>query len=1516
MTTGQQWTWPLIEGMTESMTGTLTPPTQHRYYPSVGVGPDPPQDSDDEPLDRLRHQRPKPWWWKCIGCRGHHGQTRREHSRIRGECKYPDVEVEAQWQCPACARVPPRERGNAEHTEQWGERRWATAPTRTGRERTGRHPREARIRRADDGSADVPPRDLNRGAASSSSAAPPRPPPPEPEERRDDPPLEGGDVVVVPPAGERALVPAPEARRAQPQVVDAAAGDSIRADWTSFDVNHSLRALRTGTEAQQRREVRKLHLRWWHATRVQMERILGAAGVPSDVIALVPGVIDTCRECRAWQKPGPDPTPSIELAERQNEQIEGDILFFREHMVWHMVDRADRWHASTAIPTKTTAALLEAISRCWIQVFGPFKILIVDGEAGLASAEAKEYFARQGIEVRTRAPQQHARIIERRGAILRHAMHCIEEQLRRDEVTCTFDELLAEATFAGNALVTYNGASPFNARFGSQPNMLPEVQAPLTPAGGRDLRRLREVALQKIVESTAVARITRSLRTATRPAGEALDYKPGELVDFYRPPKSKDTHAWHGPAVVKKSHPGRGLVVIRWENKDMSMRFADIRRFMDFGALVYHTGPCRRDAANEVLETLQAYMERLQDRHFVTLGYQRQGGEWHSTTESRNQPRVNLALDYALTNVLQLTDVYAVRLGRGVARFPTCEQATHSIIVWWATNPHDMFVHEYEGAPAVHTAELAGELWPKNMYLQILMSNERDDTPTFEDLAHPGHSTSSRGSEGGYDDGSRSSNDPIQGSRLSTISEGEERGSAWLTHDFVHVHECCNSDTADQVHILSEEELAPHIEELASTPHEPIMDERPDWNDPIAYWQESTTEIPMPEPTHHFMARDADPEGVFGIPEVDTEGNQYVELLCPGDCAKLVSDIPPEVGKCYRIRVYMVDVKRSVVERDIDLLSPSDYQQYRSEVITSTSEELGTWIKHECFVRRSRKLARNILDVRWVGKWKKVPSKTQANLHTRIIRMRLTLRGFKDRDANDIETYAGTSSRTSQRLVTSEAVCQGWKLTTIDVKKAFLKGISYAELARTTGAPLREVCFELSPEVVTLLRQFPGYKDFDPRTEVLAMTKPGTGCKDAPKCFAIKLAQATNGVFRAKPSLVDDQLLVRHVPIGRLDFIATKHVDDIKIACSELVRAEFITALEQVFGKNELEITYTDFTNCGLRHIWSTEGYSIDQTEYLKALKPIIDPQITGLAADTLAPEQIAKQFLSLLMAVAYTLQTRVDLCVYVNALQRHAQTPTILHVRRLNAIVRWAQRNPLSLMYRRMTPDGHLTIYSDAGFRKEEKEGETTGRAVRGANYVRSGKGPSGKGVVHLLHWDCSAIKTVTRSTFTSELQAAIMATETGVLLATTLHEITQGALTPTQGMTLRDTGKLCIKIALCIDAMSVWSALSMERVKAPAEKSMLLHLLWIKEQLITGTLDSLIWMDTRIMLADGHTKGSIDRSDLRNLAMGAIPPAGPDMVKKFTTRRAGAAAPRGLATEAPTLPPPDTPAPATFEH
>ena len=56
---------------------------------------------------------------------------------------------------------------------------------------------------------------------------------------------------------------------------------------------------------------------------------------------------------------------------------------------------------------------------------------------------------RYGAKIRAHAPGQHARMIERRGAILRHSLHTAEEQFAREGIEVAMEYLLADSVFSG-----------------------------------------------------------------------------------------------------------------------------------------------------------------------------------------------------------------------------------------------------------------------------------------------------------------------------------------------------------------------------------------------------------------------------------------------------------------------------------------------------------------------------------------------------------------------------------------------------------------------------------------------------------------------------------------------------------------------------------------------------------------------------------------------------------------------------------------------------------------------------------------------------------------------------------------------------------------------------------------------------------------------------------------------------------------------------------------------------------
>ena len=191
------------------------------------------------------------------------------------------------------------------------------------------------------------------------------------------------------------------------------------------------------------------------------------------------------------------------------------------------------------------------------------------------------------------------------------------------------------------------------------------------------------------------------------------------------------------------------------------------------------------------------------------------------------------------------------------------------------------------------------------------------------------------------------------------------------------------------------------------------------------------------------------------------------------------------------------------------------------------------------------------------------------------------------------------------------------------------------------------------------------------------------------------------------------------------------------------------------------------------------------------------------------------------------------------------------------------------------MRCDRKLESDSDAAFRREgteEAEGGFSGRAVKGAVFVRWGTTRNGEKRVHLLDWLQGQLKQVSRATFTSETLACINAVDQMIVLAILLHQLSNGAITLDEARRLTDGKGNHFETGINIDAMSVLTALEAVNLRQPSEKSFLAHLAWLQDKIKTGTITWLRWVDTRDMYADGLTKGSVRRDRLRELATGRM--------------------------------------------
>ena len=120
----------------------------------------------------------------------------------------------------------------------------------------------------------------------------------------------------------------------------------------------SIRLLRTDRESAIRLVLRKLHIRWWHASELTMKRFLDKVGVSQLALDNISNIVQSCPVCREWAKPGPANVGTTSAPDKFNQQVECDLLEFNHlddkehHRVLHLVDRCTRWQATTEVPNK------------------------------------------------------------------------------------------------------------------------------------------------------------------------------------------------------------------------------------------------------------------------------------------------------------------------------------------------------------------------------------------------------------------------------------------------------------------------------------------------------------------------------------------------------------------------------------------------------------------------------------------------------------------------------------------------------------------------------------------------------------------------------------------------------------------------------------------------------------------------------------------------------------------------------------------------------------------------------------------------------------------------------------------------------------------------------------------------------------------------------------------------------------------------------------------------------------
>ena len=269
--------------------------------------------------------------------------------------------------------------------------------------------------------------------------------------------------------------------------------------------------------------------------------------------------------------------------------------------------------------------------------------------------------------------------------------------------------------------------------------------------------------------------------------------------------------------------------------------------------------------------------------------------------------------------------------------------------------------------------------------------------------------------------------------------------------------------------------------------------------------------------------------------------------------------------------------------------------------------------------------------------------------------------------------------------------------------------------------------------------------------------------------------------------------------------------------------------------------------------------YVLDQNDYASAIKPVSLPELMKAKDEDSLDGLLMACFLTLLGAVAWLLQTRMEIAVYVSALQRKMQQPRAVELRRLNRVIRWVQRNPKGLTYQRLPEPRVLLAVGDSAFQAPSEEEMAAGKdplVMRGyilawahridKGSVDAGSSSSGPGdysggptqtaddkkvlsgvkvgkrkyLLQVLEFSAGKQNHVCRGVWSSELHNQCDMVEMGSIIAGFTMECCKG---PQTGEALKQAvteGSVPMRIEALTDSYSIFSYLAAAHLKLPAEK------------------------------------------------------------------------------------------------
>ena len=232
---------------------------------------------------------------------------------------------------------------------------------------------------------------------------------------------------------------------------------------------------------------------------------------------------------------------------------------------------------------------------------------------------------------------------------------------------------------------------------------------------GMQQQRVRTIAINAMMETTAIARLGRSLQTATRAGANepgGVTFNAGNLVDVWRRPPSKDVKGWKGPYPVVRVNAEAGQIIVKMAGQDRPSRIGDVRHtlFMQATWLLGHGLP------GQTAAVLLNFILEMQPGKIESFGMVNTSKGYEVTKATKQHPEVAIALHHVVQIHfgVDVSEIELIRLGRGVITCPLVMNSHRSCTIWWIMVDPENTVQIFDSDSSKTAMKSVTDDWQQN----------------------------------------------------------------------------------------------------------------------------------------------------------------------------------------------------------------------------------------------------------------------------------------------------------------------------------------------------------------------------------------------------------------------------------------------------------------------------------------------------------------------------------------------------------------------------------------------------------------------------------------------------------------------------------------------------------------------------------------------------------------------------------------------------------------------------------